>query len=193
MRTAIAIIATTLALSATARDALAQRPQTRQGVNVSFGLGGGSAGIRCDGCTRGREGGNLFYLNIGGTITPRLTIGGELNGFGRTSNEEDLTIAAVMAVGHFYPRATSGFFVTTGVGLTNTLIENRLDRTSVTASGFGVEAGLGYDVRLGRNFSLSPYAQYVTSFSNQVMYSGVAAPGRINADYVHIGLGFTWH
>lgn len=193
MRTQIAILAATLSMLVPARASQAQRPNSREGVNVSFGFGGGTAGIGCDGCDRNRQGGTLFYVNVGGTLTRRLTLGGELNGFGYSSNDEDLAIASLMVVAHFYPEPASGFFLTGGAGLTSTSITNHLDRTDVSATGVGLAAGLGYDVRLGRNFSLTPYAQYVKGFSGTVSYNGVNSPGEMNPDYVQVGLGFTWH
>lgn len=191
MRIYTIIIAVALALPATSLPA--QRPHTREGVNVSFGIGGGSAHLGCSGCGDSRQGGTGFYLNVGGTISPRFTLGGELDGFGFSNNYEDLTISSLLAVAHVYPEPASGFFFTLGAGLTGAAIQDRLQSVDVNATGFGIEGGLGYDVRLGRNFSLTPYAQFVKGFSGQVSYNSIATPRQLNPDYYQIGLGVTWH
>jgi hypothetical protein len=191
MRIHIVVLATAIGLSA--GELLAQRPHARDGVNVSFGFGGGSAHLGCSLCGRSRQGGTAYYLNVGGTISPRFTLGGELNGFGYATNDEYITIGSVLAVAHLYPEPASGFFFTVGAGVAGASVEDRLQSVEVYSSGFGIEGGLGYDVRLGRNFSLTPYAQFVKGFSGQVSYSGTSRPDQLNPDYYQIGLGFTWH
>jgi hypothetical protein len=131
MRTEIFALITALSLATPASAARAQRPQTRDGVIVSFGVGGGSAGLGCNGCTRVRHSGTLFYLNIGGTLSPHLTLGGELNGFAHNSAAQDISIGSLMAVAHFYPTRASGFFLTGGAGLTSSAITNHLDGTNL--------------------------------------------------------------
>jgi hypothetical protein len=189
MRIHIAILAATVAASLPSQQLRAQHSQTRESLNVSFGLGGGSAHLG----GRSRQTGTAFYLNIGGTMSPRFTLGGELNGFGFSNNYEDLTIQSLLAVAHVYPEPASGFFFTLGAGLTGANIQDRLQSVEVHSTGFGIEGGLGYDVRLGRNFSLTPYAQFVKGFSGQVSYNSISTSQQLNPDYYQIGLGFTWH
>ena len=191
MRIHIVVLATAVGLSA--GELLAQRPHARDGVNVSFGFGGGGAHLGCSGCGNDRQGGTGFYLNVGGTISPRFTLGGELNGFGFASNNRDLTISSLLAVAHVYPEPASGFFFTLGAGVTGASVSDRLQSVEVYSTGFGIEGGLGYDVRLGRNFSLTPYAQFVKAFSGQVSYNSAWGPDQLNPDYYQVGLGFTWH
>ena len=50
-----AILALTAGLLIPAAETYAQRPQSREGVNVSFGFGGGSASIDCSGCQASRQ------------------------------------------------------------------------------------------------------------------------------------------
>jgi hypothetical protein len=193
MRVHLSIVVVALALTIPANRAAAQRPKTREGFNISFGGGGGSAGVGCSGCGKTRQSGAIFYLNLGGTVNQRLTLGGELNGIGYHTTGEDVTIGSLMAVAHFYPEATGGFFLTGGGGATSMVITNNLDRTEVSSRGVGLEGGLGYDVRLGRNFSLTPYASYVKGFGGRISYNGVSTSARADPDYLQVGLGFTWH
>ena len=54
-------------------------PQTREGFWISFGVGFGSLG--CDDCDE-RQGGTNGYLRMGGTLSQKLLIGGEVSGAG---------------------------------------------------------------------------------------------------------------
>jgi hypothetical protein len=186
--------ACTLLLSAT-HLAAQGKPQTREGFNISFGLGGGSAGLDCTSCPSDRQSGGTMYLNIGGTVTPRLTVGGEINGWAQSSSEEDDLISSMMAVVHFYPVQTQGFFLSGGVGFTTLMIEGKgpFAGEEIESTGAGVQLGAGYDWRVARNFSLTPYAQFVRSFGAEATENGIETNESLNPNFFQIGLGFTWH
>jgi hypothetical protein len=193
MRTQFAILTVALGLLIPASQTLAQRPQTREGFNLSFGFGGGSAGIDCSGCPTNRQSGTALFLNVGSTISRRLTLGGELNGLARSSQNEDDTFGSLMAVAHFYPAPAMGLFLIGGAGMTSMSLDNHVDLVNVTSTGLGAQLGAGYDIRLGRNFSLTPYASYVKGFAGMAKVNGVSADEKVTPNYAQIGLGFTWH
>jgi hypothetical protein len=193
MRHRVAILAIAAGLLIPGRETFAQRPQTREGVNISFGFGGGSAGIDCSGCETKRQSGTLFYFNVGGTINRYLTLGGELNGFGYSSQNEDDTIGSLMVVAHFYPAPATGFFLAGGAGLTSLSLDNHVDQINVSSTGGGVQIGAGYDIRLGHNFSLTPYASFVQGFAGKARVNDVSTSETVKPNYGQIGLGFTWH
>ena len=193
MRRELAIFTLAVGLLIPACETFAQRPQTREGVNISFGFGGGSAGIDCAGCQASRQSGTLFYFNVGGTINRHLTLGGELNGFGYSSRNEDDTIGSLMAVAHFYPAPAIGFFLIGGAGLTSMSLDNHVDQVNVTSTSGGVLIGAGYDVRLGRNFSLTPNVSFVQGFAGKARVNDVSTSETVKPNYGQIGLGFTWH
>jgi hypothetical protein len=193
MRTQFAILTVALGLLIPAGETFAQRPQTREGFNISFGFGGGGAGIDCRGCQTSRQSGTVLYVNIGSTINQRLTLGGELNGFSRSSQNEDDTIGSLMAVAHFYPAPRMGFFFIGGAGMTSMSLDNHVDLVTVTSTGLGAEIGAGYDIRLGRNFSLTPYAAFVQGFAGMAKVNSVSAGEKVKPNYAQFGLGFTWH
>lgn len=151
-------------------------PQTREGFFISFGFGFGSLG--CDDCDERESGGN-GYLRMGGTLSQRLLIGGEVNGWSKTQGDATLTVGNVGPVLIFYPSANGGFFLKAGLGLANASLE--LGSVTVEESGVGLTLGLGFDARVGRNFALTPYFDIVSSGYD----SG-------NLNFVAFGLGFTW-
>jgi hypothetical protein len=54
----------------------------------------------------------------------------------------------------FYPSANGGFFVTGGIGLGTARLTGI---GTYTENGVGTILGLGYDVRVARNTSITPY------------------------------------
>jgi opacity protein-like surface antigen len=194
MRTRLAAVLVALALFCPMGAALAQgHPHTRQGFNIGFGVGFGNAGIRCDGCDLDRQNGGTGYLFIGGTVSPQLTIGGELNGWAKSSDDEDDSIGSLMAVAHYYPLPTNGLFVLGGAGVTGMELKDKILNDKLESAGFGLEVGGGYDWRVARNFSLTPYVQYVHAFGAEAKLNGTNLGENANPNFVQFGLGFTWH
>ena len=156
----------------------AQNPQTREGFWISFGFGVGSLG--CEDCNGDeRETGTNFNLRMGGTLSQRLLIGGELNGWTKTEGDATLTVRNIGPVLLFYPSSNGGLFLKGGIGMANTSLD--LGSLTIDERGVGITVGLGYDARVGRRFALTPYFDILGS-----SYDG----GSFNQ--VAFGLGFTW-
>src|ERR1700741_2594754 len=76
----------------------AQHPQVRDGFWLSFGLGYGSAGISCESCPAfDRESGFTSYIRLGGTVNPRLLLGGDLSAWTKTRNGQTSTLGGMFA------------------------------------------------------------------------------------------------
>src|SRR4051794_28351937 len=133
--------------------ASAQNAQARQGFWFSGGLGYGSLG--CDGCNS-REGGVSGGLSLGGTISPRFLIGVGTSGWTKTEQGARLTVDEVDARVRFYPSTTGGFFLTGGLGYGE--VRASAPRFgSATEWGGAAILGMGYDIRVARNTSITPY------------------------------------
>jgi hypothetical protein len=79
-----------------------------------------------------------------------------------------------------YPVASSGFFLTAGGGLGSIAVTDGF--VSASETGVGVLFGLGWDVRIGRNVSLTPF------------YNGFAVGVESGTYFVdQFGLGVTVH
>jgi len=133
--------------------AQAQNAQTRDGFWFSGGLGYGSLG--CDNCGS-REGGISGNLSLGGTITPRFLLGVGTSGWTKSEQGATLTVGLVDARVRFYPQTSGGFFLTGGVGI-GSVTGSVPGFGSNTETGAGVILGMGYDVRVSRNTSITPY------------------------------------
>ena len=153
------------------------RPQTREGFFIGAGLGWGSLGVSGE---DGRESAGSGYLKLGGTLNDQVLLGGESNAWVKSEDGVTTTVGGLYGIIQFYLSSTSGFFLKGGAGFSS--VEISLFGLTVEETGFGLIGGLGYDQRLGTNFSLSPYANYVRN-----SYDG----GSTNV--MQLGVGVTWH
>jgi len=153
-------------------------PHTRDGFWFNAGFGFGSAGCQtCFGRASGASGG----LSLGGTVSERLLFGVGTTGWYRSENGVAVNVGTLDARLRFYPVRTSGFNLTGGLGLgTVSLGVANVGRAS--EAGVGLMLGLGWDIRVAPNVSLSPF------------YNGFAVQ-TTNADaYVdQVGLAITIH
>src|SRR3954452_17464844 len=126
----------------------------RKGFWFNVGLGYGSAG--CQDCEGNREGSFSGGLALGGALSQKVMLGGGTNGWTKSENGQTLTAATVAAIIRFYPSAKGNFFLLGGLGLGTIHVE--VDGVgSDDDNGFGALLGLGYDIRVGKNVSLTPF------------------------------------
>jgi len=168
---------TLLTLSLTALTAEAQNPQTREGFWFNLGLGYGSATCS-DGCSS--EDGFSGNLAMGGTLNQKVLLGGGTNGWTKSQNGATITLSSLDAIIRFYPSATGGFFLNGGLGLG--MARASYGGASNSESGFAMLLGLGYDFRVGKNISLTP-------FLNGFGFSTSSTTWSVG----QIGLGITSH
>lgn len=167
----------------------AQRPQTREGFWISFGFGGGSAGISCDFCGNAdRESGATGHIRLGGTVSPKLLVGGEVNAWTKEEGGETVTLGNVSAVAYYYPAPAGGFFLKGGLGFSTIELEDSTG-SSATGTGVGLVLGGGYDIRLARKFSLTPQINWFFGSIGEI--EGVDVGWKQNV--FEFALGFTFH
>jgi hypothetical protein len=112
-------------------------------------------------------GGPTGLLTVGWTLTTKLLLGVEASLWSGHTNAgpsaatddffltEGPTLGSVSIAGYFYPFRSRGFFVKGGTGLSL----HAPSREGISTSwGWGWTAGLGYDIRVARNLSLTPVA-----------------------------------
>jgi hypothetical protein len=169
------------ALVAVPQVAHAQATPARDGFFIGFGLGGGSFG--CSGCGD-RQSGVGGHLKLGTTLNPQLLLGVESSAWTKEEGGARMTHANLSAMVQFYPAATSGFFVRGGLGFSRLEVSASEGGFSFSAgqTGPGLTAGLGYDIRVADNLSVSPYGGF-----------GWGHFDGGSANSFQLGLGLTWH
>lgn len=171
------------ASTVTAQDAKLTKP------HGGFWLGGGIGGGFTDqGSDDIDDGGFAAYLRMGGTLSDRLLLGGELIGLTRDAgagvddanvHQGNATLSLL-----YHPASPGGFFAKAGAGFASTSVVLREGSLTVTneESGFGLTFGVGYDLRLGSNLYLTPnFDVLVQSFDEF---------GDSNLFLLTVGIGF---
>jgi hypothetical protein len=169
----------------------AQKPQIRNGFWIGFGFGYGSSNVSCDGCgSSNREGGATGFLKMGGTLSEKVLLGGEVNAWTKSSNGVTADLGNVSFAAYLYPQPKSGFFVKGGVGFATTRLHNS---GSADANGFGFVAGLGYDIRVGTNISITPVGNFYFGSDGDLKESGTTLETGWKHNVYEFGLGITFH
>ncbi|HXV90954.1 MAG TPA: outer membrane beta-barrel protein [Gemmatimonadales bacterium] len=171
--------------------AAAQRPQTRQGFWIAFGLGYGSADVTCDNCTGSREGGGVGHVRLGGTLNQKLLLGGDITGWTKEEGGATVSLGSVSFIAQYYPMEQGGLFVKGGAGFSTIMLEAGGDNAS--GESFGLSAGVGYDIRVGRNISITPIADFLFGGSRDIQYNGATIVPGVGMNVFTVGLGVTFH
>ena len=196
MRTPLAAALAIVALMG-ALPARAGHSQERQGFWIGFGLGYGSANANCGGCgSSDREGSVTGYFKLGGTLSQQVLLGVEGNAWTKEEGGGRVTLGNASLTLTFYPVATSGFFLKGGGGLSyvDTSFSGEGITVSASKTGWGLLGGLGYDIRIGRNVSLTPCVNYYYGKVGDVSFAdfGDVLPG-FHHDVIDFALGITFH
>ncbi len=132
----------------------------RHGFWLSGGLGWGTLG--CNDCGS-RQSGLSGGISLGGTLSQHVQLGLSSNGWAKSQGGATISTGALTALIKLYPLARGGFYLLGGAGVS-------LFSASASAGGFGLTStttgegavvGLGYDVRVARKLSLTPFASGV--------------------------------
>jgi hypothetical protein len=130
-----------------------ENQHVRRGFWFSGGLGYGSLG--CEDCG-GREGGLSGGIQLGGSVSQKVLLGGGTTGWTKSEGGVTLTVGTAVALIRFYPSATGGFFLLGGLGV-GTIHADFGAFGSDSETGGGALIGLGYDIRVGSSVSLTPF------------------------------------
>lgn len=171
---------------------LGERPNTRQGFWFSGGLGAGSAG--CTGCGLDRATHLSGNIRMGGTLAGgRFLLGGETNGWIRAESGVDQIMSFASFVFVWYPARAGAFFLKFGLGGMGYMADLGIDEITATAPAGSF--GLGYDIRVGRNLSLTPYLNSLATSAVEAKVNGqtLSTGGDIKASLVQLGLAISVH
>jgi hypothetical protein len=180
----------------------ADHPQERQGFWIGFGGGYGSADVSCDACDNGgREGSFTGFLKLGGTLNKRVLLGVEGNAW--VKEQDNLSLGSFTGTVTFYPQASSGFFLKGGVGVSYIDTAFREESPSTPArTGWGVLAGIGYDLRVGRNISITPSVNFYYGQPRDLSFeletfgpleTITVKSGGWKQNVIDFGIGITFH
>jgi hypothetical protein len=181
---------------ASASAASAAHPQERHGFWITLGGGVGSAQISCDDCPSDRETDVVGHVALGGTLNEHLLVGADINLWSKEQEGVTVNLYNALATLTIYPQASSGFFLKAGAGLSFADNDLREGSTTITldfGNGLGLVAGAGYDVRVGRNISITPAVSYWYGRHGDVKFMGETIFGNWKHNVVDFTVGVTFH
>jgi len=155
----------------------AAEAQSREGFWFNMGLGYGSLG--CENCD-GREGGLSGALSLGTSINSRFLVGVGTNGWTKEEEGARLTVGSLTAQVRFYPSETGGLYFNGGIGMGQVRVS--AGGISVSETGAAAVLGMGYDIRVGSNMSITPFWNGTGVTAEDVTWNNA-----------QIGIGFTLH
>jgi hypothetical protein len=132
----------------------------RHGFWGVFELGAGSEAVNFDNDGLGYSDQLTrpeFALRLGGTVSRHMRLGGEVNAWVNQRSGLTETVGGVLFVAQLYPSARNGFFLKGGAGLGWSSVEDDFG-ASISDGGFASNVGVGYDIRIGRQWFLVPTA-----------------------------------
>jgi hypothetical protein len=150
----------------------------RAQAQMGAGLGAGFDRVFCEICDGSVQAGWSGYLRLGGTVSPRLLLGGELTGWLRGREGVTQSMGAVSFVAYWYP-ADTNLYLKGGGGVIGFRSADGED--AVTSTTFGPTLGIGYEQLVSPKVSVVPF------FNVLVAPSGAL---RFNGDEVINGVGF---
>ena len=153
-------------------------PLVRSGFWFSAGLGYGTLG--CETCFGERVHGGSGGLSMGGTVSDRVLLGGGTTGWARSEDGVLVSASTLDFRVRFYFVRTSGFFMNGGLGLGSISLAS--GGTTISETGVGLMLGLGWDGRVGRNISLTPF------WNGSAISTDIA-----DVNFGQVGLGSTIH
>lgn len=152
-------------------------PLRRDGFWFSAGMGYGA--LSCDTCI-GYADGFSGGLSGGGTVGDHWLLGAGTTGWYRSFEGGWLNASTFDFRARFYPSVSHGFFLTGGIGVGE--VRLGVGRLSVSETGGAGVFGLGWDVRVAQNVSVTPFWNG----------SAISAPDEV-VSFGQIGVGFTVH
>lgn len=164
--------------------------ESRHGFWGAFALGAGGEQVNFDddnlewSDTRTKP---TVALRLGGTLNPHVRLGGEYSAWVNERNGLREVVGGLFLVTQIYPSARNGFFLKGGAGLATSSLDDGFGYTD-SDTGFGLQLGLGYDVRLARRLYLVPtleFAGYRLSTSGSADYSERVGSLNVGIAYQH--------
>ena len=153
----------------------------------SLGVGAGGRLVSEGGETEWTTGGT-FSVRMGGVLSDRFLLGGEIVLWGRDENQVFVTRGNGTVSLLFFPLDRAGFFVKGGGGgvlVRAADVSSLPSQSAITRYGFGTTLGIGYDIPFAAGLSVTPNLDF--------MYQWLDDPDATDAALLSLTIGVTWH
>ncbi|HKC41850.1 MAG TPA: hypothetical protein VKC15_20065 [Gemmatimonadales bacterium] len=173
------------------RVAPAQRGAPRaESFWVSAGIGPTWLRVSCSICRSSRGTAVSGYVGIGGSGGRGVLVGAEAAGRFRREGNVRETIWSFGAVAHWFPSPRRRIYWKAGAGVQLFRIEDGTD--VITASPFGVQVGIGWELPLSRRYRWVPSATlHIASIGGGLKLNGASSINDVSLTMVQVGIGVT--
>jgi opacity protein-like surface antigen len=173
----------------------AQRPERT--IYVSGGIGAAWTRLHCDICQGDRKLGFSVLLGAGVRVSPKLALGLEAGGWKK--NETDVTnlVGTLLAVAHWYPAPHNArYFLKGGIGAASYKVDDRVeegedDADPIRSRMFAAQLGIGYQLRISSDLSVSPYLTLLGSLKAD-LEQGNNRIASASMTLIQLGLTIGW-
>ncbi len=175
-----------------ATSAAGQRTDGRRGFWVAGAAGGSSVDIDCiQYCPSDRKLGISGSVQLGGTLSTKSLAGIEANGWRTSASGEAREFIAVLGVFHYYPVPEYALNVKFGLGAGRYGEEMGDDQMSAT--GFVVQLGLGYEFAVTRHLWTGPFVQYMNAPDMNASRNRFSLSTDFRVNLFQLGGRIAWH
>lgn len=184
------------ALATPARAQEAPRGPQPQGLWGAVSLGFAGTKTDCSNCTDpGYVGNGSTIIEVGGTVSRHVRLGAEFFGWDQATGNAKGQLGLLLAATRWYPDGDLPFYLKFGFGLGRGRAEGA-DSTGTPfeelRTGLGVMVGLGWDLRVARNFSVTLTGGQYSGLLGDFTVGTQTLRDAISMAYV-VGLGVTIH
>lgn len=198
--------AAVLLLAGTASASAAQRTsESHAGFTGALGVNKGNVQTNCDVCVESQSDSDFgFMFRAGWTLRPNYYVGVELTLWEKQQElsgiQADVNFNVVTAVLLWYPQTYHQYFLKGGLGIAQVKTVHDTPGQSggfvaseLEATGPLVQVGLGYDLRLGRAWSVTPYIDFLFGFSGKSDVGSSSATTTLKSAMLVFGAAVTIH
>jgi hypothetical protein len=189
-----------LLVAVCAVNAAAQREETHRGMHLAFTLGRGSMKLECGACETSGQGDISALGRLGWNARENLVLGFEVVGFSKAQIVDNETASASFVSGSavvlYYPNTYGEGFLKLGAGYSNSegrFFVSGFGNSDISLGALTFVAGLGYDIRLGRTFSITPHIDYHIAVPGDMKIDGQVSSVQLRSNVLNIGIGLTRH
>ena len=173
------------------RVAPAQRGSPRaESFWFSAGIGPTWLRVSCEICRSDRGTGVSGYIAIGGSGGRGVLVGAEATGRFKREGGVRETVWGFGAVAHWFPSTRRRLYWKAGAGVQLYRIEDGTD--VLTASPFGVQVGVGWELPLSRRYRWVPSATlHIASVGGGLKLNGASSVNDVSLTMLQVGIGVT--
>jgi len=176
-----------LAVSATPLAAQDTPHSNRSGFWIDIGLGGGSLGFSVsDGVEIDSETGFSGNLSLGGTLSPKVQLGGGTMGW---TKSDAGTGGALLAIVNWFPSATGDVYLRGGLGFF-TYSETDLG-FEFSVSSAAMMVGVGYDFMVSSNIGITPYFNFLYAAKSEIKIDGTGSGIDASSTLAQLGVALS--